>query len=343
MARMSGSDRRVSLHDVAAHAQVAVSTVSRYLNGALQLSPETEARVLRAMEAVGYTRSVSTPRGPARPRGVLGLVVPQIGNAYFARIAEQFVTAAEGHGYQALIASTSSHARKQNDYVELLRDKNLDGLVYVGNFGSNKALSALIEDGLPVVLLDEALSATPAVDAVLVDDYSGAYQATAHLTALGHQRIALLTGPPALRSVQERRRGWADALERAGIDPAAQIAFSGSFTGEFGAGSLTHLLAATPAPTAVFAASDAIAIGLMTGARTLGVRIPADLSVVGFDDVPAASYVQPRLTTVHTPLEVMAARAVTALIDRIDHLDRPPAMEKTPVTLVIGGTTAAPA
>ncbi|MEF9908521.1 LacI family DNA-binding transcriptional regulator [Streptomyces sp. P9-A2] len=340
MAKPTEPARRVSLHAVAAQAQVAVSTVSRFLNGSLQLTRETEERVVRAMQEVGYEASGRSARPSARPRGVLALIVPQIGNPYFSRIADRFVSAVESSGYQALIASTSSHARKQNDYVDMLREHGIGGLVYVGNFSSNAALSALIATGLPVVLLDEALASDPPVDAVLVDDYSGGYQATAYLASLGHRHIALLTGPAALRSVQERRRGWTDALTRADIDLTAQLEVNGSFTEDFGTAALTRLLSADPAPTAVFAASDTIALGLMTGARNLSVRIPEDLSVVGFDDIPAASYVHPRLTTVRTPLDAMSDSAVTVLIDRIEHPDRKPCTSITPVTLIVGGTTS---
>lgn len=336
------TDRRPSLHDIAETANVAVSTVSRYLNGQLPLKPDTESRVLQAIEELGYSRVPRAGRGTKISSGVIGLVVPQIGNVYFGRIAESVVAASEAQGLSVVIASTFNHSRKQLEYVELLAEKDVAGIIYAGNFTSNRALSALIEAGTPVVVIDEALVGAPPVDTVVVDDYAGAYQATAHLASLGHERIALVTGPAGLQSVQERRRGYRDALIRAGLDADQQVVLSGAFSEDFGVGALSHLLSSPLAPTAVFAASDTIALGIMMGARSVGVRIPDDLSVIGFDDIPGAGYVSPRLTTIRTPVDKMAAAAVTMLVERIDNPNRPVQTQVTAVALVAGESSSAP-
>lgn len=337
------ADRRPSLHDVAENANVAVSTVSRYLNGQLALKPDTESRILRSMEELGFSRNARSTRSKASRSGVIGLVVPQIGNTYFGRIAESVVAAADAHGLAVLMTSTLNHSRKQLEYVDMLASKDVAGIVYLGNTTSNRALSGLIESGLPVVVIDEALVGTPPVDTVVVDDYAGAYQATAHLTSLGHERIALVTGPGGLKSVAERRRGYTDAMVRAGLDPDAQVHLSGAFSEDFGVGALSHILAASSSPTAVFAASDTIALGIMLGAKNLGVRVPDDLSIAGFDDTPGAGYVTPRLTTVRTPVDRMAASALTLLVERIDHGSTAVQRVVTPVALVVGESTAPPA
>lgn len=335
------ADRQPSLHDIAEAAQVAVSTVSRYLNGQLPLRPDTETRVLQAIEALGYSRSSRSVRGRASRFGVVGLVVPSVGSSYFGRIAESVVAAAEAQGVYVMIASTLNHSRKQLEYVELLNERHMSGIIYAGNYNSNAALAAVIEAELPVVVIDEALADAPPVDTVLVDDYAGAYQATAHLLSLGHTRIALVTGPDELNSVRERRRGYEDALGRAGVDPTDQVYLPGVFTQDFGVGALSRILAAPERSTAVFAASDTIALGMMLGARTLGLSIPGDLSVVGFDDVAEASLVTPRLTTVRTPVEKMAAKAFAMLVDRMDHPGRPVTTAVTPVALVLGDSSRA--
>lgn len=342
---MSGTtavDRQPSLHEIAQAAGVSVSTVSRYVNGQLALKPDTESRVRAAMEALGYSRSARGSRSRATRSGVIGLVVPQIGSAYFGRIAERIVAAAESQGLSVLVASTLSHARKEKHYVSLLIERSVDAVVYAGNHTSNPALSRVIESGVPVVVIDEALVDGPPVDTVVVDDYAGAYQAVAHLTSMGHERIAFVSGPPALASVKERGRGYRDALMKAEIDPDSQVTLSGAFSEDFGVGALSHLLAADRPPTAVFAASDTIALGIMTGASNLRVRIPDDLSVVGFDDVPAAGYVSPRLTTVRTPVERMASAAVTMVIEHLDDPRCPVQRVVLPVALVLGETVAAP-
>lgn len=333
-------ERQPSLHEIAQQAGVSVSTVSRYVNGQLALKPDTESRVLAAMERLGYTSLPRPSRSRAVRTGVIGLVVPGVGNAYFGRIAESIVAAAESQGLAVLMASTHSQSRKENEYVQLFAEHSVDAVIYAGNHTSNSALSRLIASGVPVVVIDEALLDGPPVDTVLVDDYAGAYQAVAHLASMGHERIALVTGPTRLRSVGERRRGFEDALLRAGLDPEGQVRLSGPFSEDFGVGALSRLLAAPQPPTAVFAASDLIALGVMTGASNLGITIPDDLSVVGFDDIPAASYVSPRLTTVRMPPERMASAAVSMVIERIEGAARAEQQAIVPVALVLGETVS---
>ncbi|SMH50427.1 transcriptional regulator, LacI family [Rathayibacter oskolensis] len=343
MSALETSQRQPSLHDIAKESGVSVSTVSRYVNGQLTLKPDTESRVLAAMERLGYS---APPRPASRTRatrtGAIGLVVPSVGNAYFGRIAESIVTAAESHGLAVLTASTHSHARKENEYVAMLAERSVDALIYAGNHTSNSSLSSLITSGLPVVVIDEALLDGPPVDTVLVDDYAGAYQAVAHLASMGHERIAMVSGPTRLRSVGERRRGFHDALRRAGLDPEDQVILSGPFSEDFGVGALSRLLSAPKPPTAVFAASDVIALGLMTGAANLGVAIPRELSLVGFDDIPAAGYVSPRLTTVRMPPERMAAAAIAMVIERLEGVARSEQQSVVPVALVVRETVAPP-
>jgi len=339
--RRESYDRAPSLRDVAAIAEVSTSTVSRYLSGQLPLRADTEARLLRAMKDVGYTRLEKPPRSAARRTGVIGLVVPQIGNAQFGRIADSVVTAADGYGLSVLICSTLNHPRKQLDYVELLSSKDVAGIIYAGNYRSNRALSGVIASGLPVVVIDEALIDSPPVDTVLVDDYAGAYQAVTYLTNLGHRRIALVTGPSGLHSVTERSRAYHDVLRKARIATDKQLVLRGTFTEDFGVTALSHMLAAHEPPTAVFAAADIIALGIMMAARTLSIAVPGDLSIIGFDDIPDASWVTPRLTTVRTPVDQMASTALSLMVDRLADLGRPTKTSIVGVSLIVGGSVAA--
>lgn len=338
--RAKSSDRQPSLHDIAASAGVSPSTVSRYLSGQLPLKSETESRILDAITALGYNRAARAPRERRSGSGVIGLVVPQVGNTYFGRIADAIVKVAERQGLPVLICSTLSHARKQLDYVELLTSHDVAGIIYAGNYASNRALSNVIASGRPVVVIDEALTSAPAVDSVLVDDYAGAYQAVTYLTNLGHERVALVTGPSELRSVQERTRGYRDAMAKAGLSTDGQVILNGGFNEEYGVTAVSHLLSAPEQPTAVFAASDSIAMGILTAAKSLGVRIPDDLSVVGFDDIPDAAIVTPRLTTVHTPVDRMANAAVELLANRIDDTTRPVTNTVIGVALVVRESAA---
>jgi LacI family transcriptional regulator len=334
--------RQPSLNEIAKSAGVSVSTVSRYVNGQLALKPETEGRVVSAMGRLGYSGAARKPR-PARARdGVIGLVVPQIGGMYFARIVDHIVAMAGAQGMAVLTASTLGHVRKEQDYVELMADRSVDALIYAGDHPTNPALAQLIEGGLPVIVIDEQLRDAPDVDSVLVDDYAGAYQAVAHLASLGHERIALVSGPAELRSVRERTRGYRDALVKAGLSPDDQEVLTGAFSEDSGAGALSHLMAAATPPTAVFAASDVIALGVLAGASHMGLSIPDDLSVMGFDDIPAASYVSPRLSTVRTPVDRMAAAAVSMVVERLEDAGRATRTSVVPVSLVLRESVAAP-
>jgi DNA-binding LacI/PurR family transcriptional regulator len=332
--------RQSTLRDVASRAGVSVSTVSRYLKGELTLSDDTESRVTESLAALGYDRAAPLRKVTSPPNGIIGLVVPQIGNSYFGRIADAVVSSAEGLGFSVLLTSSLNHFRKQLDYVNLLVSKDVAGVIYVGNYSSNESLATAISNGLPVVVIDEAIAGLPPVDTVLVDDYAGAYQATTYLATLGHRRIALVTGPQRLNSVQERTRGYRDALVKAGVDPDRQVTLSGAFSAEFGVGALSHLLSSSETPTAVFVASDTIALGTMSAAASLAVSIPADLSLVGFDDDPTAELVTPRLTTVRTPVAEMASTAVALLVDRIEDPDRPPQNPVTSVALMVRESAA---
>lgn len=336
----SAQERRApSLRDVASHAGVSVSTVSRYLIGQLRLRPETETRVELAISELGYERAA---RSGAEARGgatSIGLIVPEIANAYFGRIAEGVIESANRCGLSVLLASTQSHAGNEAAYSELLASIGIGGLVYVGSHVSNPALAELVVAGLPVVAVDEEVAGVSPCDSVRPDDYAGAYQATKYLVTLGHRQIALVTGPDELRSVRDRRCGYEDAMANAGLAVCGPL-LSGPFSAEFGAAALSRLMSSRPAPTAVFAASDEIALGILLSASTFGLSLPVDLSLVGFDDVPAAAIVAPRLTTVRTPVATMARMAVDMLTERMAGRSLPSRSKVAPVSLVERDSTA---
>jgi LacI family transcriptional regulator len=337
MASLKDPPRRVSYHTVATAAGVSVSTISRYLNGRLQLRPETEARVRSAIEETGYLGKARTKS--SNGERVVGVIVPHVGNSYYARLAEALARAADDQSYSAVIASTLDNPRKQLDYVYLMEKLDVKGILYAGNYRRNTALAHAVNEGIPIVVVDEEISKLPPVDAVLVDDYAGAFQATTYLCSLGHRDIAFIGGSASLRSTQERKRAFDDALQRFGIDPSQQITLLGSFTQEFGVAALSRIHSSPVRPTAVFAASDIIALGVLGAAGSLGLSIPGDFSLVGFDDVPEAKQVTPQLTTVRTPLDLMARSAMTILAERIEGSKEPPRTTQVPVTLQVRGST----
>jgi DNA-binding LacI/PurR family transcriptional regulator len=331
-----------TIQEVAKAAGVAPSTVSRYLNGQLRVSPATEARLLGAVRDLGYVPNAQARNLARRRSGVIGFVVPEISNPYFGAIADYVVEAVERHGLLVLLCSTRSQAGKESSYIDLLASGAIDGMLYLGSFRSNERLAAAVRGGLPVVVVDEPISGLPDVHTVVMDDYAGGYQATSYLVALGHRRIAFISGPAELASVQERRRGYEDALRKGGLDPDQQLSLAGHFTEQFGMSALTRLLAARQAPTAAFVASDYIALGMLSAAETHGVRVPGDLSVVGFDDIRFSQYVRPRLTTIRSPVERLAQVGVELLFERLAARDTAARTEVLPVELIVRESAAPP-
>lgn len=331
-----------TIQEVAKAAGVAPSTVSRYLNGQLRVSPATEARLLDAVRDLGYVPNAQARNLVRRRSGVIGFVVPEISNPYFGAIADYVVEAVERHGLLVLLCSTRSQAGKESSYIDLLASGAIDGMLYLGSFRSNERLAAAVRGGLPVVVVDEPISGLPDVHTVVMDDYAGGYQATSYLVALGHRRIAFISGPAELASVQERRRGYEDALRKGGLDPDQQLSLAGQFTEQFGMSALTRLLAAPQMPTGAFVASDYIALGMLSAAETHGVRVPGDLSVVGFDDIRFSQYVRPRLTTIRSPVERLAQVGVELLFERLAARDTAARTEVLPVELIVRESAAPP-
>jgi DNA-binding LacI/PurR family transcriptional regulator len=332
-----------TIKDVARAAGVAASTVSRYLNGQLRVSPATEAKVLEAVAELGYVPNAAARNLARRRSGVIGFVVPEISNPYFGTIADYVVEAVERHGRLVLLCSHRSQSVKQASYIDLLASGAIDGMLYLGSFRTNERLAAAIADGLPVVIVDEPIAGLPPVPTVVMDDYAGGYQATSYLVALGHRRIAFVSGPAELGSVQERYRGYCDALRIGGIDADGQVNLAGQFTEQFGMSALPHLLAADQPPTAAFVASDYIALGVLSAAEMHGIEVPDDLSIVGFDDIRFSQYVRPRLTTIRSPVDRLAQQGVELLFERLHDPQAPARTQVLPVELVIRESAAAPA
>lgn len=331
-----------TVEDVARAANVAPSTVSRLLNGRMRVRPATEERIHRAIAALGYVPNTHARNLASRRTGVLGLVLPELINPFFAAVAELVEDSASAHQLKVILCPTKSQRVREEGYSDLLASGTVDGMIYLGMFRSNPRLAAAVRAGLPVVIVDEQLADLPPVSCVLVDNYAGGYQATNYLIQLGHRRIAYVSGPAELSTVQERRRGYGAALARASIEMDPALIFEGAYSEQFGASTLPYLLAHPDPPTAVFAGNDFIALGLLAAADVHGLSIPRDLSIVGFDDIPFCTYVRPRLSTVQQPVSTLAQRCVDLLVTQLETPDAAPRTEVLPVRLVVRDSAAPP-
>jgi len=324
----------VSIQQVAKAAAVAPSTVSRYLNGVLVLKDDTKERVDAALASTGYVHRPRAKRSTPKRPSVVGIIVPELTNPYFAILAEEIIAAADQHSVSTMIFSSMNLPRNERQYVELAQRIGLDGLLYLGTTVHNEALDDAMKSNFPVVVVDEPQELNREAHTVFQDDYSGAFQAVSYLVGQGHRDIGFVSGTN-MRTTQDRFRAYGDVLRQHGIELEGQFRGTGSFTEEYGATVLAQIMASPKRPTAVFVASDIIAVGLVVSAASMRIRIPGDLSVVGYDDIPAAHHLTPPLTTVRSPLQEIARAAVDLIIEVMKEPELRPRHLVVPVGMVI--------
>jgi LacI family transcriptional regulator len=323
------ADGRVTIADVAAEAGVSVATVSKVINDRYGVAEETSANVRRVIERLGYTSSLVAQSLRSRRSNIIGILTADI-EAFNAELLKGAARAIRGSGYDLVVFSDCGPREDQAGWERrsLGRVSALtDGTILVTPSSVDVALSA------PLVAVDHNLrSANMAT--VDSDNLSGAITATEYLIGLGHRRIGFLAGRPDLESAQLREQGYRRALETAGIAFDPGLVRVGGFQAETARSAARELLAAENRPTAIFAANDVSAIETITVAGGLGLGVPGDLSVVGFDNVPESALCEPPLTTVEQSIQQMGYEAVRMLIDLIDNPSNPPEQVVLPTRLI---------
>lgn len=335
----------MTLARVARDAGVSASTVSRYLRNQLRVNPETAARIDAAVTASGYpgparaARPVGGGRDPVADR-IVAMVLPDLDNPFFAALASEMTMQAEVMGFTLVITATGRRAVRESAVSDTLQNISATaGLIYVGMNRTNQRLAEVVARGAPVVIVDEEIDiGHTAVDIVTVDNYGGAYQATSYLIQLGHECIAHVAGPAELSTTQDRLRGFRDAMAAAGLTVDDTLVLHGSHTEQFGASTFPYLTRPGNKPTAVFAGSDIVAIGMLGAAELHGIRIPEDLSIVGCDGVQVGQWLRPQLTTLAQPIKKIASRALEAIAARIDGRPSEATNVVLPLQLVIRGS-----
>ena len=331
-----------SLRDVADRAGVSVATASRVVSGSAAVRPATRERVERAVRELLYVAP-----GRTGPTDAIGLLVPEFGNPVFAALAQAMETQATQQGFATILCNTAGSAMREVDYVHMLLEREVDGMVFICSEvtdvrGEHTHYRQLLDRGARLVFVNGGSDALP-VTAVGVDERTSGRMAAEHLLELGHRRIGFLGGEAFALPTREKLGGRADALLEAGLDPSQHVAHA-SFNVDGGRRALRALLdGGEPWPTAVMCSNDLMAIGALQEAAVLGLRVPSDLSVVGFDGIDAAAWTQPPLTTIEQPIADIARTAVAALRRLIaapgeavpSYVFRP--------TLRLGGTSAPPA
>ncbi len=323
-------NNRVSIRELAREAGVSISTVSRYLKGELAIKSETRKRIQKAAWAIGYP----LPNGaPSRGRRTLGLIVPNLSNLFYGTLVDAIVQAAHLAGYRIIVESTHDSPQRQMDYVANFRDYPVDGILYCGHTAENDVLRRYAEDGGRVVLVDEDVPDMVNVSRVFVDNYGGMVQEVRYLLQCGHRQIGYIGGPTGLMTADQRLKGFRDEMQEWGITVDPRLIISGEFYPEMGMQAAAEFL--DHQVSAIVAADDMVAVGVLQYCRLHGITVPDGLSLVGFDDIALASLLMPPLTTVHQPIETLGRRAVEALLWQLEDATREVVTEVLPVSLVV--------
>jgi DNA-binding LacI/PurR family transcriptional regulator len=329
-----------SRREVASRAGVSLATASRVASGVDGVRAETRARVEEAMRDLLYV-----PPGRKPATGAIGLLVPELTNPIFPALAQAMEARATEAGLATILCNTTSAAFRESDYVHMLLEREVDGMIFISCemthlAGEHDHYARLLEEGARLVFVNGALENFE-VPCVSVDERHAGYVATRHLISLGHRRIGFVAGPSDYLPTREKAAGRAEALFEEGL-PLNGWLVHGDFTIEGGRSAARALLSRRDRPTAVICSSDVIAIGVIQEARRLGLRVPDDLSVVGFDGIEAASWIDPPLTTIEQPIEEIAATAVELLQTVIAEPGRSVSRVLYQPRLRRGGSTAAP-
>lgn len=309
----------VTIRDVANAAGVSAATVSRVVNETTADYPvrvETRDRVLAAIDDLGYRPNEMARSLLLKKSGLVGLIVPDISNPYYPDVSRGVEDVANAHDYKVMFCSTDRDTDKARSYVDALLLKRVDGIIVVGGGDEVRLSSETIGSyDTKVVLIGRPSGTFPTVQ---IDNVGAARTATEHLLGLGHERIGLIAASSESNSVRERLRGYRESLEGRGIVFDDGLVIDGDFTEAGGYDAAARLLEVDPPPTGIFAANDRMALGAMAAIADRGLRVPDDVAIVGFDDVPMSSYLRPALTTVSISSAELGARAMEIVLGQVN-------------------------
>lgn len=333
-----------TIQDVALAAQVSTATVSRALSAPARVAPDTREAVLEAIRQTGYRVNRAARNLRMKRAGSVLVMVPNLGKPFYSGILAGISEGFAGSDYSVLIADTESEPGQAEALNEQFADGRIDGAICLDGGISQASLDACMASGVSsrIVFLCEWVEGRN-FPVIASDNAGGARLAMRHLHALGHRRIAHVTGPDGNVLTATRRLGMMEERTRLGLPARSDFILRGDFSLQSGQDAAERILALPDRPTAVFCAADMVAFGLMARLQAEGLRVPEDISVVGFDDIEMSEYYVPALTTVRQDRKRLGRRAAEVLLDRLSAATPPPEVEPlVPVDLVIRDSTAAP-
>lgn len=302
----------MDIQQVAKRAKVSTATVSRVINGAPNVSDETSARVRKVIADLNYVpnnHARSLRVGSAR---MFGLIVSDINNPFFPELIDAFESMASQHGIDVIFTHTNYSPERLQSCIRRMIERNVDAIALMTSEVDEGALAAA-SVRIPVVLMNQPAFAKLYRN-VPVEYATGFKEALEHLTSLGHEEIGFIAGPSSLSSAKRRHHEWALAMKRHKLCVRSEWVVTGDLRVPGGNQAMQELLSRSPRPTAVLTSNDLMAVGALQAVTHSGLRVPQDISIVGFDDLPIASMVMPQLTTIRLPRREIAARAFTSLL-----------------------------
>ena len=311
---------KITIYDVAKKAGVSTATVSKIINNKGSISEKTKQKVLEVMEELQYQPSMIASALKGKSTYTIGLLIPDLSNPIFAEYAKYIEERGQELGFSVIMCNTDANPDKEQKYITLLKQKQVDGIIVAARFRNVTLLKNLIKEKFPLAIIAKDLPTLP-IDSVTVDDFLGGYQVTEYLLSLGHKKIGVIAEGD--KSSEERIKGYIQALLDVGIQPAEElIMICDHPTREYAKKYAGILLDKEKDMSAIFGCNDLLAIGAMQAARERGLRIPDDLSVIGFDNTDLSTIVIPSLTTVQQPLRDIGHHVVDLLTEQINGTSR---------------------
>lgn len=331
---------RPTIRDVAEAAGVSTATVSNVLRGTRFVGPDRQKKVRDAIELLGYNPNWLASSLRARRSSVIGIVVPDITNSFFAAVVRRIEELAANSDYRILLADTQEDPDRERERVLALIRRQVDGLIVTPCRDQSETLNDIRKSKIPTVIVDRVQKGTE-FDSVCATNFAAANEGCRHLISLGHRKITMLASEPLLRNIAERIQGYRAALGEAGLSESATVVVSG-IGSEQARHALLPILARRNRPTAVFAANGFLALGALRAIWEAGLSVPESISLLAFDDCEWMTALRPFVSTLHQPIDEIARDAWSALTDRLEGKRVEPLCRELPCTLMVRESTAPP-
>lgn len=328
------------LKDVAKLAGVSTATVSRVLNGTDVVNEETKRRVHDAIKELDYqpSRVAQRLRNQLGSSKLIGLLLPDIQNPFYTEVIQGVESTAYSNNYSVIICNFSQDEKKEREYLDILKSENIDGLIVAPVNDHDHKVTELVKSGMPIVCVDRSLS-TVDVDQVVVDNFNGALEAVSYLLNSGHTKIAHIGGIFNISTTQQRYNGYIQAFVKKGLKADDSLVRFGDSKYESGCKIAGEMLDGKNPPTALFTGNNLITLGALEAIHERGLRIPEDISIIGFDDMYWAKSLNPPLSSVRQPGQEIGKRATELLFQRIEDQSRPKVRLTLKTELIIRKST----